>query len=139
LEVCLRDRPETKDRVKPALEALDRAQISTIHSFCQDLLYLFAAEAGVDPSFEVQDEIKAARRFNDRWRSFVEGLSGDEDAATTIDRVLGLGMFPGDLEALAQGLTAKAVLVSLLAQSLPLANEPDWSVLPHTGPALTGS
>ncbi len=129
LEDCLRDRPETIDRVKPALEALDRARISTIHAFCQDLLYLFAAEAGVDPSFEVQDEVKAARRFNDRWRAYLEGLSDDEAAAASIDRALGLGLTTGDLEALAAGLTSRAELVSLLAQSLPDADAPDWNVL----------
>ena len=37
----------------------DQAKIGTIHSFCGDLLRRFAIEAGVDPGFEVLDEIIA--------------------------------------------------------------------------------
>jgi ATP-dependent exoDNAse (exonuclease V) beta subunit len=129
LEDGLRGHPERAGVIRPALESLDRAQISTIHSFCQHLLRLFAAEAGVDPSFEVQDEITAERRFQERWRGYVEGLSDDEHAAAVIDRVLSLGMTTGELETLAKGLTSRAELLSLLAQSLPPADGPDWSAL----------
>ncbi len=49
-----------------ALESLDRAQISTIHSFAQTLLRAFSAQAGVDPDFEVQDPVSTERRMQER-------------------------------------------------------------------------
>src|SRR5437867_3190180 len=59
--------------IREALTSLDRAAISTIHSFGQSLLRSFAAEAGVDPAFVVQDEVLAGRRLQERWRSYLEG------------------------------------------------------------------
>ncbi|HET9476001.1 MAG TPA: UvrD-helicase domain-containing protein [Dehalococcoidia bacterium] len=132
LEKCLREQPETRDHTAPALESLDRAQISTIHSFCQELLHLFAAEAGVDPSFEVQDPVAAERRFRDRWRGFIENLSGDDEAADILDRVLGLGLTTGDLEELARELASRAELVPVLRQSMPATPAPDWTFLPRS-------
>ena len=39
---------------------LERAYISTIHGFCARLLREYAIEAGVDPRFQVLDEIRSA-------------------------------------------------------------------------------
>jgi len=53
-----------------ALEKLEEAHISTIHSFCRDLLVERPVEAGIDPLFEVapQDEADAMLRAAfDRW------------------------------------------------------------------------
>jgi ATP-dependent helicase/nuclease subunit A len=138
LEDHLGKEPGADATLRLALGALDRAQISTIHSFCQDLLYLFAAEAGVDPSFEVQDEIKASRRFNDRWRAYIEALSGDSQALSVVDRALGLGMTAGDLEALARELAERAEITSLLTGSLPAVRSPDWGVLSGLRARLRG-
>ena len=48
---------------RPGLEEqqrrLERAHISTIHGFCARLLREYAIEAGVDPRFQVLDEIRA--------------------------------------------------------------------------------
>lgn len=136
LEGCLREQPEAIDRVQAALESLERAQISTIHSFCQDLLRQFAAEAGVDPSFKVQDEVSTARRFNDRWRAYVEGLGGDVEAIGVVDRALSLGLNTTDLELLGGELVSRAELVPVLDQSLPPASAPDWSLLSACRSAL---
>jgi ATP-dependent exoDNAse (exonuclease V) beta subunit len=57
-------------RLDGALEKLEEARISTIHSFCRDLLLERPVEAGVDPLFEVapQDEADAILRAAfDRW------------------------------------------------------------------------
>ena len=88
LEKALAERSDRVDVIRKALDSLDRAQISTIHSFGQSLLYSFAAEAGIDPSFTVQDEVMAQRRFEERWRMYLEGLAGDPAAVAAIDRVL---------------------------------------------------
>jgi ATP-dependent helicase/nuclease subunit A len=42
------------------LRALETAQISTIHAFCGTLLRQHAVEAGIDPLFDVLDEVMAA-------------------------------------------------------------------------------
>jgi ATP-dependent helicase/nuclease subunit A len=42
------------------LRALETAQISTIHAFCGTLLRQHAVEAGLDPLFDVLDEVMAA-------------------------------------------------------------------------------
>jgi ATP-dependent helicase/nuclease subunit A len=44
-----------------ALEATDRAWISTIHGFCRRLLASHPAAAGIDPRFRVVDEAEAER------------------------------------------------------------------------------
>ena len=126
LEDCLRDYPEHEPAISAALMSLDRAQISTIHSFCQGLLHSFAAEAGVDPSFEIQDEVMSERRFQERWREYLNSLSDDPVAAAVIDRVLCLGLFPSDLETLAKDLTARADLLSVLQSQLPVTTAPSW-------------
>ena len=47
------------------LTALDSARIDTIHGLCADLLRANAAQAGVDPKFEVLDETEAAIMLDD--------------------------------------------------------------------------
>ena len=68
---------DSADLIAAALAGLDRAPISTIHAFALSLLRIFAAEAGIDPAFEVQDEVAAERRFEERWRTYLEGLVND--------------------------------------------------------------
>jgi len=62
------------------IRAMDGAQISTIHSFCTGLLRNHAAEAGVDPRFNVLDpsaaELLRLQTLDDRLRALL--LSGDE-------------------------------------------------------------
>jgi ATP-dependent helicase/nuclease subunit A len=59
-----------RERLRAALPKLEEAQVSTIHSFCSDLLREHPVEAGVDPFFEVAAEDTAAALFErtfDRW------------------------------------------------------------------------
>jgi ATP-dependent helicase/nuclease subunit A len=117
--------------IDTALSSLDRAQVSTIHSFCERLLHSFAAEAGIDPSFRVQDEVLAERRQRERWRVYLEDLAGDQEAVEKIDRALGLGLATRDLESLATELTRRPDLAGLL-ENAPL------SAAPVTWPDLRG-
>ncbi len=81
-ELKLRVRQEIEDRrrsthdnlerlrLEGALANLEEARISTIHSFCRDLLVERPVEAGIDPLFEIapQDEADAMLRAAfDRW------------------------------------------------------------------------
>jgi ATP-dependent exoDNAse (exonuclease V) beta subunit len=57
-------------RLEAALEALEVAAISTVHTFCADLLRERPIEAGVDPDFELlgEDEARILReRVFSRW------------------------------------------------------------------------
>ena len=53
------------DRWARDLSQLDRARIDTIHGLCADILRANAAQAGVDPMFEVLDENEAAILLDD--------------------------------------------------------------------------
>jgi hypothetical protein len=81
-----------------ALGSLDRAQISTIHAFALNVLRPLAAESGIDPSFEVRDEVAGERRFQERWRSFLEDAGLESDTRDLVSRVLSLGLTTRDLE-----------------------------------------
>jgi len=58
LEQC--DGPAGRACWEAAFAALDGARIGTIHSLCAEILRAHAAEAEVDPDFEVLDENRAA-------------------------------------------------------------------------------
>jgi ATP-dependent helicase/nuclease subunit A len=113
-------------RMVVALESLDRAQISTIHSFAQTLLRAFSAQAGVDPDFEVQDQVSTERRMQERWRLYLESLEGNSAAEEAIDRVLSLGLQTSEIERLATDLAYRPTLAELLAADPLTAAEPSW-------------
>jgi ATP-dependent helicase/nuclease subunit A len=73
---------EHLQELQVALEATDRAWISTIHGFCRRLLASHPAAAGIDPRFRVVDEAEAerlaARAFDSALEALVE--SGEQEA-----------------------------------------------------------
>jgi len=69
-----------------------------------NLLRAFAVNAGIDPTFTVQDEVAADRRFDERWRSYLEDLGSDATARDRLSRMLDLGLWPNDLQKLAKEL-----------------------------------
>ncbi|HEX3561605.1 MAG TPA: UvrD-helicase domain-containing protein, partial [Solirubrobacterales bacterium] len=73
---------ERLEALREALEASDRAWISTIHGFCRRLLASHPAAAGIDPRFRVVDEAEAerlaARSFDSALEDMVE--SGEPEA-----------------------------------------------------------
>lgn len=125
LERAREEHPDSRERIDAALDSLDRAQMSTIHAFCRGLLQSYAAEAGVDPAFTVADEVAAERRFQERWRAFLETLGGDATAVAAFDRVLQLGMTPADIEKLVREIRARADVLPLL-DSLTASADPPW-------------
>jgi len=60
-----------QDRACAALEALDRAHISTIHAFASTLIRLYPAEAGVDPGFEVVEDAGFEDVVQEEWSRFI--------------------------------------------------------------------
>jgi ATP-dependent helicase/nuclease subunit A len=73
---------ELLETLREALEATDRAWISTIHGFCRRLLASHPAAAGIDPRFRVVDEAEAerlaVRAFDTALEEMVE--SGEPEA-----------------------------------------------------------
>jgi ATP-dependent helicase/nuclease subunit A len=138
LEAAREQRPESTPAIDRALASLDRSQISTIHSFCQALLYSFAAEAGIDPFFRVQDEVMAERRFHESWRLFLESLGDDAEAGRAIDRALGLGLSTWHMEKLAAELTARPDLPALLETNPLVAEAFDWPNIEEMHSVLAG-
>lgn len=55
-----------------AVAGLEEASISTIHSFCADLLRKRPVEAGVDPDFRETSEDEASRLFRRAFRQWME-------------------------------------------------------------------
>jgi len=73
---------ESRESLLAAVEASDRAWISTIHGFCRRLLASHPAAAGLDPRFRVVDEPEADRLAGRAFDSALEQLveEGDADA-----------------------------------------------------------
>ncbi len=72
---------EQREQLLEAVEATDRAWISTIHGFCRRLLASHPAAAGIDPRFRVVDEAEAdrlaARAFDAALETMVESGGGE--------------------------------------------------------------
>src|SRR5215213_3395678 len=75
---------EMRDRIRTAvaklpdpqrhLRALETAPIATIHSFCGNLLRQFAVPAGLDPGFEVLDDVLSANIRTEALTGCLQGL-----------------------------------------------------------------
>jgi len=90
--------------LKEALESLDRAVVTTIHSFAASLLRERPVEADVDPRFVVTDELAATMLLEETWDRWIEKemATGGEPLASA----LRLGISLDQLRTLAFGLAA---------------------------------
>jgi ATP-dependent helicase/nuclease subunit A len=73
------------------LRDLERAQITTIHSFCGNVLRQFAIPAGLDPAFEVLDDVLATNLRAEALTAGLHGLledRGDEAAASSLRKLI---------------------------------------------------
>lgn len=59
-ELVNANRDKKNNRWITCLAEVDRARIGTIHSLCETILKAFPAEAGIDPDFEVLNELEHA-------------------------------------------------------------------------------
>ncbi len=62
---------EVASRLESALKGLDRAEIGTIHSFCAHVLREHPIEAGVDPSFAVDEGARFESMFAREWERWL--------------------------------------------------------------------
>jgi len=82
--------PEEAESLGQALGELERAPISTIHSFCSSLLRERPVEASLDPNFEPLDEMGMDLLFQDIWDQWL-GKEMEKKPAV-LRRALALGM-----------------------------------------------
>ena len=93
--------------IAAALDALDDAPISTIHSFAGRLLREFPVEAGIDPAFEQLDqlgsEIERARLWEEWLTELAAGGPGHERSRGWLKRLLWAGIRLDVVRELAMG------------------------------------
>ena len=69
-------RIRTRDNLEQALAHLEEARLSTIHSFCADLLRERPVEARIDPQFELMTEAQSLHLYREAFRSWFERKTG---------------------------------------------------------------
>ncbi|MEJ7717449.1 MAG: UvrD-helicase domain-containing protein [Thermoleophilaceae bacterium] len=112
--------PAERERLDHAVANLYRARIETIHAFAAGLLRQRPVEAGLDPQFEVLDDLAATLAFDahfDRWRGRL--LEGEHPELT---RALNRGFKLENLREVAEAMHAHRYVLPL---SLARAPEPD--------------
>jgi ATP-dependent helicase/nuclease subunit A len=62
----------TRNNLEQALAHLEEARLSTIHSFCADLLRERPVEARIDPQFELMTEAQSLQLYREAFRSWFE-------------------------------------------------------------------
>ncbi len=60
IETCDITKTQERERWAKCFAELESARIGTIHSLCESILKGFPAEAGIDPAFEIIDELERA-------------------------------------------------------------------------------
>jgi ATP-dependent helicase/nuclease subunit A len=63
---------ETRNNFEQALAHLEEARVSTIHSFCGDLLRERPVEARIDPQFELMTEQQSLHLYREAFRAWFE-------------------------------------------------------------------
>ncbi|MEY2464767.1 MAG: ATP-dependent helicase/nuclease subunit [Acidimicrobiaceae bacterium] len=93
---------DERARCRTTRDRLDEAVITTLHGFAQRVLAEHPLEAGLPPSFEVDDGVASRVRFVERWNAFCDDLFDDPTAEA--DLLLGhaLGLGTGRLRDVAQ-------------------------------------
>ncbi len=66
------------------LDELDHLQVSTVHSLCESILRTHALEAGLDPDFQVLDELEAERLQRQALDATFQDLEERDDACLAL-------------------------------------------------------
>ncbi|MYA04437.1 MAG: AAA family ATPase [Caldilineaceae bacterium SB0664_bin_22] len=77
---------------------LDSLQVTTVHSFCQQLLIEHAVEAGIDPDFQVADETEATAMFDEALRRYCHELDFSEPTTSELVQIFRPALFKEVLE-----------------------------------------
>ncbi|HJQ68890.1 MAG TPA: UvrD-helicase domain-containing protein [Blastocatellia bacterium] len=77
---------EARRRWREHRNALDSARIGTIHSLCSAILRAHPAEAGLDPAFEIVDEIEGAALVDQAIQDAIEeAASAQADSKSLVE------------------------------------------------------
>jgi ATP-dependent helicase/nuclease subunit A len=95
-------RGEARANLETAYDELERAPISTIHSFAATILREHPIEALVDPSFTQLDALESDLFFDECWNDFLR--EGSEAWGDTLRRFILFGGSTDDLRAMAEAL-----------------------------------
>jgi ATP-dependent helicase/nuclease subunit A len=112
----LRDRIRRRlmeEKLNDAAEELDRAQITTIHSFAASLLKERPFEAAIDPNFTVLDELDLELLMHDAYRRWLPRAL--QNTGSPITRALSAGIHLDRIRKLAFGLYRSRDLLGSLA------------------------
>jgi len=99
------------------LADMDSARVDTIHGLCADLLRQNAALLGLDPSFEVQEEVQAALL---RQQAYQDALRQAEASAEDADSAAILALFRHYHPAAVQKAACAAEYMALDWEAVPL-------------------
>ncbi len=92
--------PGERQRIGEALSDLERMQVTTIHSFCGSLLRERPVEAGLDPNFEVADDLTSSLIRAEVWEAWVERQMDANDPA--LRRAVLIGITPEQVRKVSQ-------------------------------------
>ncbi|MCX8118163.1 MAG: UvrD-helicase domain-containing protein [Desulfobacterota bacterium] len=84
--------PEEARRLSKAISDLERMQVTTIHSFCASMLRERPVEAGIDPNFEVADELTSSLLQADVWERWLEKEMSQRNPALHLALLYGIGL-----------------------------------------------
>ncbi|MDE2489323.1 MAG: UvrD-helicase domain-containing protein, partial [Elusimicrobia bacterium] len=110
-------------RARAALEDLDKAPIGTIHAFCSQLLRLHPVEAGVDPSFRVDEGEAFDELFEAEWARWLDAELGERPPRREAWLELLAAASLEDLEALARELCSERLPLDGLGEADPASAE----------------
>jgi ATP-dependent exoDNAse (exonuclease V) beta subunit len=117
--------PAQRRRLIIAIHDLERAQISTIHSFAAWMLKQLPVEAGVDPAFTVADALKSERLRAEVWNEWFRAQASLDEPPAPLRRALMHGLEVDDLHALAQKLCLHRDSIQFHGAALPAPDNPN--------------
>jgi ATP-dependent helicase/nuclease subunit A len=108
-----------------ASASIGDASIDTIHAFAGNLLRTYPLHAGLPPDFRTLDEIEAQLDFEERFRSWFDGVADDAVHRDAVRTALLMELGPDRMQTLAQALHENYDLVSTTSSwECPPARDP---------------
>jgi len=92
--------PDEQNRLSKAISDLERMQVTTIHSFCGSLLRERPVEAGLDPNFEIADDLTSSLVQTEVWEGWLEKQMNANDLA--LRRAVLIGITPEQIRKVSQ-------------------------------------
>ena len=67
-----------QEKVRRALNDIEKAHIATLHSFAAHILRLYPLESGVDPHFQEDDGTQFSELFSEAWLHWLDEALGED-------------------------------------------------------------